>query len=132
VGFRVGSRIAGNAATAYLSLGQADKVRHYTGMALPVLEAAKAQAGQALTKLDAAASLLLDGAEEPDRAAATASDAVRAGDGLPSAVIAKRIREFLQMAGRWSRVPAIADVREELDEWQRGLPRPGRNRKGRP
>jgi hypothetical protein len=126
------SRIAGNAATAYLSLGQADKVGHYTGMALPVLEAADAQAGLALTKLDAAASFLLDGAEEPDRAAATVSDAIRAGDGLPSAVIAKRIREFLQMAGRWSRLPAIADVREELDEWQRGLPEPGRNRNGRP
>ncbi len=29
------ARIAGNAATAYLSLGHANKVRHYTGIALP-------------------------------------------------------------------------------------------------
>lgn len=126
------SRIAGNAATAYLSLGQADKVRHYTGIALPVLEAANAQAGQALTRLDAAASFLLDGAEEPDRAAVMVSAAIRAGGGLPSAVIAQRAREFLQMARRWSRVPAITEVSEEVDEWQRGLPQPGTARKGPP
>ena len=126
------SRIAGNAATAYLSLGQADKVRHYTGIALPVLEANDARAGQALTKLDAAASHLLDRTADPDSAATMASEALQAGGGLPSAVIAQRAREFLQMAGRWTQVPAIAAISEEVGEWQRRLPQPGRGTETQP
>lgn len=124
------SRIAGNAATAYLSLGQADKVRHYTAVALPVLKANNARAGQALTTLDAAASFLLDGSAEPEHAAAMASEAIQTGGGLPSAVIARRASEFLQTARRWARVPAIGAVSEEVREWQRGLPQPGKDTRG--
>jgi transcriptional regulator with XRE-family HTH domain len=111
------ARIAGNAATAYLSLSQPDRVAQYAEMVMPVLATCGAQAGQALTQLDAASAQLTGGSPDPERAAAYAGDAVQAATGLQSAVLARRASEFLQLTQRWHRTPTLASVVEQICSW---------------
>jgi transcriptional regulator with XRE-family HTH domain len=111
------ARIAGNAATAYLSLKQADRVTSYAEMAIPALAACGARAGQALTQLDVAAAQLVGRFPDVEGAAAYAGQAVEVARGLQSAVLARRAREFLQLAQRWRRTPALTAGMEQIRSW---------------
>jgi tetratricopeptide (TPR) repeat protein len=111
------ARIAGNAATAYLSLGATDRVVEYTDSALPALAACGSRAGQALTRLDAASAHLIGDAPDPERAADEVAQAVAAAGGLRSTVIARRAREFVHTAERWQPTPAVGAATEQVRDW---------------
>lgn len=111
------ARIAGNAATAYLSLGATDRVIEYTDTALPALAAYGSRAGQALTRLDAASAHLIGETPDPERAADEVNQAVEAAGDLRSTVIARRAQEFVHTAERWQPTPAIGAATDQVRDW---------------
>lgn len=109
------SRIAGNAATAYLSLGRTEKAVEHAHLAVPTLRDSGAHAGQALTHLDAASALLSGETRDLERAAHAARQALESCDGLSSLVLARRFHEFRYLADQWHDERPIADIIEQME-----------------
>lgn len=107
------ARTEGNAATAYLWLGQLDRAREHAEHALPAFDAAGLRGPSALTRLDIAISLILEpGRAEPDRAAVLARDALRIAATQRFRSVAQRAGEFLDLARPWKDQPGMREVAE--------------------
>lgn len=104
-------RAAGNAATAYLALGDATRVEQYANLALDTFDAEGFVGPQAMTRIDVATALLNPGSADVERAAGLVTDAYQIG-GPGSFPVRQRAAEFVDTAASWQALPAIRDVRE--------------------
>lgn len=112
------SRIAGNAASAYLAAGAHERAREFTDQAIPIFAAAESTASHALTLVDASLTYLTGPSPEPDRAGALVSKALAVGADLRSEVVARRAKDFLTTAAPWRAVPEIASVAGAVKAWR--------------
>lgn len=108
------ARAAGNAATAYLALGDVERVERYATLALETFERTDARSPRAMTRIDLASALLRPEAADPERGAALVREALTLTDGLNRFPVELRAQEFLQAADPWRTLPAIREVREIL------------------
>jgi transcriptional regulator with XRE-family HTH domain len=104
-------RAAGNAATAYLALGDAARVERYANLALGTFDAEGFTGPQAMTRLDVAIALLDPATGDVERAATLVAEAFRIG-GAGSFPVRQRVAEFVHAAAPWQALPAIRDVRD--------------------
>lgn len=89
-------RLAGNAASAYLSLGQPKRVQEFADRALRTFAvASEARASHALTLVDISLSHLMGSSPELEGAGAAMAEAAVAGSRLRSHVVARRAGDFL-------------------------------------
>ncbi|ABW15656.1 helix-turn-helix domain protein [Parafrankia sp. EAN1pec] len=112
------SRIAGNAASAYLAAGAPDRAREFTDQAIPIFAAAGSTASHALTLVDASMTYLTGPDPQPDRAGTLVAEALDVGADLRSEVVARRARDFLLTAAQWRTVPEIAQVNDAVKAWR--------------
>jgi DNA-binding XRE family transcriptional regulator/tetratricopeptide (TPR) repeat protein len=103
-------RAAGNAATAYPSLGDAERVEQYANLALHTFDAEAFSGPQAMTRLDVATALLDPVTGDVERAASLVTEAFRIG-GADSFPVRQRVTQFVEAAEPWQALPAIRDVR---------------------
>jgi tetratricopeptide (TPR) repeat protein len=119
-------RIYGNAATAYLSLGDSETARYFAELALAIFVAHNARASHVLTLVDLSMSHLAGTGSEPDAAAARMREALIVGTDLRSDVVSGRASEFLVVSRRWSPNPTMAELAEAVEEWRRRAVPPAR------
>jgi transcriptional regulator with XRE-family HTH domain len=112
------SRIAGNAASAYLAAGAHERAREFTDQAIPIFAAAGSTASHALTLVDASMTHLAGPFPEPDRAGALVSEALAVGADLRSEVVARRAKDFLISAAQWRTVPEISEISDAVQAWR--------------
>lgn len=107
------ARAAGNAATAYLWIGQPTRARVYAEQALTAFDAQGLQGPRALTRLDIAVSLIQDAAHaEPERAAVFTQEALLIAGAQQFRPIAQRAEEFVTAATPWRGIAAVREVTE--------------------
>ena len=107
------ARAAGNAATAYLWIGQPTKARIYAEQALATFDAQGLQGPRALTRLDIAVSLVQDASHaEPERAAVLTHEALTVAGAQQFQPIAQRAEEFVTAAAPWRDIAAVREVAE--------------------
>ncbi|WP_454857680.1 helix-turn-helix transcriptional regulator [Promicromonospora soli] len=104
-------RVAGNAATAYLAVGDAARVEQYADLALRTFDTEGFAGPQAMTRLDVATALLDPVSGDVERAATLAAEAFQIG-GAASFPVRQRVAEFVEAAASWQALPAIRDVRD--------------------
>ena len=104
-------RAAGNAATAYLALGDTARVEQYANLALDTFDAEGFTGPQAMTRIDVATALLEPTTGDVERAASLVTDAYRIA-GAASFPVRQRVAEFVDATASWEALPAIRDVRE--------------------
>ncbi len=107
------ARATANAATAYLALGQPDKVQRYAAPALAAFDREKLRGPQALTRLDLATAALMSPDPEPERAAQLAAEAIAVSAPHRLESVNLRAHEFLDRARPWAshpRMRAVADL----------------------
>ncbi len=110
------AQVAGNAATAYVSLGMPDRVEHYVRLALPDMSDSNSPWGRALVMIDLARSHVLSDAADLDHAAALMIDALDAPTGKPLMQVRRRASEFVHdAAARWGELPQLAAVSAALE-----------------
>lgn len=112
------ARAAGNAATAFLALGDVTKVEHYADIALPMFDRTQTPGPWAMTRLDLATGLLQPASRDIDRAASLVREAVEVADVLPFPV-QQRVTQFLQAARPWQALPQVREVRELVTDRSR-------------
>ncbi|WP_433727811.1 hypothetical protein ACQP0C_37200 [Nocardia sp. CA-129566] len=112
------AQVAGNAATAYLSLAMPNKVEQYVELALPEMSSADSPWGRSLVMIDLARSQILSAEADLDYAAAIMIDALNISAGKPMVSLQQRAAEFVHQAiDRWgnlSQLHAIHDALEDL------------------
>ncbi|WP_159929865.1 MULTISPECIES: hypothetical protein [Nocardia] len=109
------AQVAGNAATAYLSLAMPEKVKQYAKLALPEMNDTNSLWGRSLVMIDLARSHVL--AEDADWDAATSImlDALGVSPGKPMMQVPRRVSEFVHDAtARWGDASQLRAVREAL------------------
>ncbi|MBF6207934.1 hypothetical protein IU483_28195 [Streptomyces gardneri] len=109
------AQVAGNAATAYLSLAMPEKVKQYAKLALPEMNDTNSLWGRSLVMIDLARSHVL--AEDADLDAATSImlDALGVSPGKPMMQVPRRVSEFVHDAtARWGDASQLRAVREAL------------------
>ncbi|MEU2035934.1 hypothetical protein [Nocardia amamiensis] len=110
------AQVAGNAATAYVSLKMPDSVEHYVRLALPEMSYANSPWGRALVMIDLARSHVLSAAADLDYAAALVVDALDVSAGKPMMQVRRRASEFVHdAAARWGRPQQLAAVSDALE-----------------
>ena len=120
------ARIYGNAATAYLSLGQSETARHYAELALAIFATHQARASHALTLVDLSISHLSGADAAPDIAATHMHEALAIGADLRSDVVSSRAADLLVASRRWNPNPSVAEVADAVEEWRRRAVPPSR------
>jgi tetratricopeptide (TPR) repeat protein len=106
------ARTAGNAATAYLALGDAKEVEHYATLALRTFDRLGVTHTQAMTRIDIATVLLNPGSRELERATGLVTEALEITAGERKYPVVQRTGEFLAAAEPWHALPAVREVRE--------------------
>jgi hypothetical protein len=112
------ARTAGNAATAFLTLGDVARVEHYAGIALPMFDRTETPGPWAMTRLDLATGLLQPGSRDIDRAAGLVREAVEVAD-VPPFPAQQRAAQFLRAAQPWQALPEVREVRELVTDRSR-------------
>lgn len=90
-------RAAGNAATAYLAVGDTARVEQYANLALDTFDAEGFTGPEAMTRVDFATALLDPASGDVERAASLVADAYRIG-GAASFPVRLRVTEFVDAA----------------------------------
>ncbi|WP_067690487.1 helix-turn-helix domain-containing protein [Nocardia jejuensis] len=109
------AQTAGNAATAYVSLGRPDKVAEYARLAMPEISRSGSPWSRSLVAIDMAHSHI--GAEQgdPGYAADLVLGALDTSAGKPVVSVRKRAAEFVRDARRqWGALEKIAAVRDAV------------------
>lgn len=107
------AQTASNAATAYVSLGISDKVRHYINIALPDINKSGSPWSRSLVMIDLACSLIRSRQADLDHATALVLDAQEVSAGRPIVSVRQRTGEFLQLVrDRYGQVPEIGAIHE--------------------
>ncbi|MBL7499878.1 helix-turn-helix transcriptional regulator [Frankia sp. CNm7] len=119
------ARIAANAATAYVSVGEPDRVREYADMAAEVADQSESMWSRCLVRLDLATALLLAPTPDPEQAAALGLEAVTSAAHNPIESIRRRSHELVTHAQPWRPLGPV----NQLAEVTRTLtPHPGGSR----
>ncbi|NKY28700.1 hypothetical protein [Nocardia gamkensis] len=109
------AQVAGNAATAYLSLAMPQKVEQYVELALPEMTCTDSPWGRSLVMFDLARSQILAEDADLDSATAIMLDALESCSGNPMMQVRRRCSEFVHDAGaRWGETAQLRAVREAL------------------
>ncbi|MEV4204296.1 hypothetical protein [Nocardia salmonicida] len=109
------AQVAGNAATAYLSLAMPDQVETYANHALAEMSETSSPWGRSLVKIDVARSHVLSKDADLDAAAEIMLGALDPSRGTPMIQVRRRGMEFVQDAtARWGDTPALRDIRDML------------------
>ncbi|WP_330249706.1 helix-turn-helix transcriptional regulator [Nocardia sp. NBC_00565] len=109
------AQVAGNAATAYLSLAMPDRVEEYVNRALPEMSASDSPWGRSLVIIDMARSQILSEQADLEHATALMVDALDISSGNPMIPVRRRAAEFAQdLAARWGSSPQLGVVRDAL------------------
>ncbi|GIE99819.1 hypothetical protein [Paractinoplanes rishiriensis] len=107
------AQTASNAATAYLSLGAAEKVKEFVQLALPEISKSGSPWSRSLVTIDLASSLIRSADPDLDRAADLAVGALTISRQRPIISVRQRIQDFINDAtDKWGHCQQIATVRE--------------------
>jgi tetratricopeptide (TPR) repeat protein len=107
------ARAAGNAATAYLLLGQPQRVDEYADQALAEFDSAGLRGPQALTRMDQAMALLLGPSPDPEAASGLVVEALEVSM-RGSQPVVQRVAEFVRAGSRWRELPQVQEVVERV------------------
>jgi transcriptional regulator with XRE-family HTH domain len=105
------AQTASNAATAYVSLGIPEKVRHYVNLALPEINRSDSPWSRSLVMIDLALSLIRPRHADLDHASELVLDALIISQGRPIISVQQRAEEFIHDASeRWRNAQQISAV----------------------
>lgn len=106
-------RTAGNAATAFLSLGRAAEAMAFAKKALAVFDAEGLRGPQALTRLDMASALVQDVQEgSAEEVASLVHESLTVASATLFQPVMQRASELLSGLEPWQRTPAVIDLEE--------------------
>ncbi|MFX0578399.1 hypothetical protein [Nocardia nepalensis] len=109
------AQIAGNAATAYLSLAKPDHVEHYAELALSEMSDANSPWGRSLVMIDVARSHVLSEEADLDAAVAIMHEALSPSRGRLMLQVQCRGSEFVRdAAARWGSTSQLRTVQDAL------------------
>ncbi|MGQ4618108.1 hypothetical protein [Nocardia sp. R7R-8] len=109
------AQIAGNAATAYLSLAKPERVGHYAELALSEMSDANSPWGRSLVMIDVARSHVLSEDADLDGAVAIMHEALGPTRGTLMLQVQRRGSEFVRdAAARWGMTPELRTVDDAL------------------
>jgi tetratricopeptide (TPR) repeat protein len=116
------ARTAGNAATAFVSIGDIRKASEFAVSALATFDASDLVGPRALTRIDLATALLVKARPDAEQAADLVVEALTISPPQQFRAVRKRSVEFLHAATERSELPVVRDVRELL-----AVPEPARS-----
>jgi len=109
------AQVAGNAATAYLSLAMPDRVEKYADRALAEMSEANSPWGRSLVMIDVARSHVLSADADLDAAADIMLDALDPSRGTVMMQVRRRGMEFVRDAtARWGDTSTLRSIRDML------------------
>ncbi|MGW4094193.1 hypothetical protein [Nocardia sp. NPDC004750] len=109
------AQVAGNAATAYLSLAMPDRVEKYADNALAEMSEANSPWGRSLVMIDVARSHVLSAEADLDAAADIMLDALDPSRGTLMIQVRRRGLEFVRDAvARWGDTSTLRNIRDML------------------
>ncbi|MGW4330538.1 hypothetical protein ACWEKR_32195 [Nocardia sp. NPDC004573] len=109
------AQVAGNAATAYLSLAMPDRVERYVELALPEMSDDNSPWGRSLVMIDLARSHVVSAGGDLDAATGIMIDALDISAGTPMMQVRRRASEFVEDAtARWGDASPLRAVRDVL------------------
>jgi 2'-5' RNA ligase len=109
------AQTASNAATAYVSLGMAEKVQYYVDLALPEISKAESPWGRSLLMIDRALSLARSKEADLDHATQLVLSALNISAGRPIISVQLRASEFVQyVITRWGDTPQARTVLDAI------------------
>ncbi|MET8776600.1 hypothetical protein ABZV58_16455 [Nocardia sp. NPDC004654] len=109
------AQIAGNAATAYLSLAKPDRVEYFADLALSEMSDANSPWGRSLVMIDVARSHVLSEDADLDAAVAIMHEALSPTRGRLMLQVQRRGSEFVRdAAARWGTTPELRTVEDVL------------------
>jgi len=109
------AQVASNSATAYLSVGMPEKVRHHLGVALPDISASGSPWSRALVTIDLATAVTQSREADLDQACGLVLTALETARGRPVVSIQQRATEFVEAAAkRWEHARELDVIRDAL------------------
>jgi hypothetical protein len=111
-------RIAANAATAYLHLGDTKAVVSYADPLDNAIEQADSTWSRSLVRLDVATSLVRQPKPDLEKAMALGQESLGMAEQIPIRSVWQRSHELVREAGRWDDVPAVHEFTERLRDWE--------------
>ncbi|MEU8007215.1 helix-turn-helix transcriptional regulator [Catellatospora sp. NPDC049111] len=109
------AQVAGNAATAFVSLGMPNEVQHFVDLAMPDVTKSDSPWTQSLVMLDLATALVRSSQHDLDHASGLALSALSISRGRPIVSVSQRTRDFIHDATvRWGSLAQVNSVREAL------------------
>ncbi|NKQ55588.1 helix-turn-helix transcriptional regulator [Amycolatopsis sp. K13G38] len=115
------ARVAANAATAYVPLGDTARVLHYTGDVDPAVEQADSDWSRALVRLDIATAVLRQDDADLEQALALGREALRVCADHPIRSVWQRATTLHGLTQRWASEPRVIEFADQLRTW-RGRP----------
>lgn len=112
------ARVAANAATAYVPLGDTGQVLRYTGDVDTAVEQADSDWSRALVRLDVANALLRQQDPDLEQAAVLGQQALEVCAGHPIRSVWQRAREVQELTVRWSGDPRVTEYADALRAWR--------------
>jgi hypothetical protein len=106
------ARIAANAATSYVSLGEPARVREYADVAAKVADQSASIWSRCLVRLDLATALLLSDSPDPEQAATLGIEALTAAAGNPIESIRRRRQELVTQTRPWQEIDPVTELAE--------------------
>ncbi|SFE22833.1 hypothetical protein SAMN04487819_109237 [Actinopolyspora alba] len=111
------ARLAANAATAYVPLGDTERVLHYTGDVDTAVEQADSDWSRALVRLDVATALLHQPDPDLEHALALGTESVRICADYPIRSVWQRAHTLYGLAQRWAGDARVTEFTEVLRTW---------------
>lgn len=112
------ARVAANAATAYVPLGDTTRVLHYTGDVDPAVEQADSAWSRALVRLDIATALLRQDDADLEQALALGREALRMCVDHPIRSVWQRATTLHGLTQRWANDPRVIEFTDQLRAWR--------------
>ncbi|WP_406692784.1 helix-turn-helix domain-containing protein [Saccharopolyspora sp. ID03-671] len=112
------ARVAANAATAYVPLGDTPRVLHYTGDIDPAVEHADSDWSRALVRLDIATAVLRQQDADLEQALALGREALRVCADQPIRSVWQRANTLHGLTQRWANEPQVIEFTDQLRTWR--------------
>ncbi|WP_253857953.1 helix-turn-helix domain-containing protein [Prauserella alba] len=112
------ARVAANAATAYVPLGDTPRVLHYTGDIDPAVEHADSDWSRALVRLDIATAVLRQQDADLEQALALGREALRVCADQPIRSVWQRATTLHGLTQRWANEPQVLEFTDQLRIWR--------------
>ncbi|WP_169526855.1 helix-turn-helix transcriptional regulator [Sciscionella marina] len=112
------ARVAANAATAYVPLGDTPRVLHYTGDIDPAVEHADSDWSRALVRLDIATAVLRQQDADLEQALALGREALRVCVDQPIRSVWQRATTLHGLTQRWANEPEVIEFTDQLRTWR--------------